>query len=225
MPDMQNTVRCRLLLLIAMSGIFLAAPVSTSWSQDDKKAETKAEKKKQNKKGKGKGKPEEEAAPTMADTIGTVTPVGRGHRELVIPQFDSETGKRVSTIKVSNVVREDEVSLRVQGLDIQEYGPDGEETTRIEVRSGYFDLTTGILTGDSYSKVSVARQFVIVGKGLVCDTSTKETEVDGKKVKVRSQVGKMTCPLRMTIFGGGAMAISSASSKSDNNGKDSKTKK
>ncbi|MDA0811381.1 MAG: hypothetical protein O3C21_03165 [Verrucomicrobia bacterium] len=209
---------CRLLLLlVAMLG--LAFPlVDSVWSQDNKEASAKEEKKKRDKKGEKKEKAavEGEMPPTMAGAIGNVTPVGRGHRELVIPQFDPETGKRVSTIQVSNVTREDEVTLRVQGLDIQEFGPDGEQTTRIEVRSGYFDLTTGILTGDSYSKVSVAGQFEIIGQGLVCDTSTKKA--DDKQV--RSQFGKMMGPVRMTIFGGGKMSLSPGDSTNDNKGSD-----
>ena len=115
-------------------------------------------------------------------------------------------GKRSSTIQVSSVEREDEVLLRLQGLHIQEYGPDGEETMLIEVRSGYFDLVTGILTGDSYSRVSVPDQFEIVGEGLVCDTSTKE--IEGKKV--RAQFGRMKGPVRMTIFGGSKMSFGPA---------------
>lgn len=139
----------------------------------------------------------------MADAIGNVTPVGRGHRELVIPQFDSITGKRSSTIRVASVEREDEVTLRLRGLDVMEFGADGGESMRIEVRSGTFDLITGILTGDSLSRVSVPGQFEIVGAGLVCDTSTRE--VDGRKT--RAQFGRMQGPVRMTIFGGGGMAL------------------
>ncbi|MGK0184266.1 MAG: hypothetical protein ACI9R3_000032 [Verrucomicrobiales bacterium] len=199
-------IRFKLLVsLVVVLGFALLPTPYTAMAQDGNAESSKKAKKKK----KGKKVKEEEKSPTMADAIGNVTPVGRGHSELVIPQFDPETGKRISTIEVRKVQREDEVSLRLLGLNVQEYGPDGEESMRIEVRSGYFDLLTGILTGDSYSKVTVAGQFEIVGTGLVYDTST--TEVDGKKV--RADVGRMNGPVRMTIFGGGKMSMNQGEKK------------
>lgn len=198
--------RLRLGLLIpvvAVSGLFALPYSPVLHAQDSGKDE--AGKRKKNKKGKKEKEEVEEKPATMADAIGNVTPIGRGHSDLVIPQFDPETGNRSSTIQVRKVEREDEVSLRLQGLQVQEFGPDGTETMRIEVRSGNFDLTTGILTGDSYSKVSVPGQFEIVGAGLICDTTSKK--IDDKVV--RADVGTMKGPVRMIIFGGGKMSLTS----------------
>ena len=109
-------IRAVILTLATMLVLTLPPAVDSVWAQDKKKTtESKEKRKKKSRKGK---KREEEKAPTMADAIGNVTPVGRGHRKLVIPQFDPVTSKRSSTIKVSSVDREDEVTLRLQGLDV-----------------------------------------------------------------------------------------------------------
>ena len=146
---------------------------------------------------------------SIATVIGNFTGVGRGHRELIIPQRDKKSRKLSSRITLRSVDRTDETTLRFQGLFVQEYTEQEAEDFYIDVRSGTFDMTTGVLAGDDISRVGVPGRFEIVGAGLVCDTSEKE--VDGKTI--RAQYGKMAGPVKMTIFDASTIGVASASSQ------------
>jgi len=172
----------------------IVLPTMPAQEKPDKKDKAKrGEEQRDRKKKKGAEKREKESIATI---IGNFTGVGRGHRDLIIPQRDKVTRKLTSRIKAHRIDRIDETTLRFQGLFVQKYTPEETEDLYIDVSSGTFDMETGMLIGNDTSVLGVPGKFEIIGGGLVCDTSEKE--VDRKKV--RSQVSIMEGPVKMTIF-------------------------
>lgn len=117
-------------------------------------------------------------------------PLGAESRGAVIPSFDEE-GRRSSLITADVIRRIDDERIYAEGLVVKMLNADASKDLRMDLRTAFFQMATGVLRSTERSRVSRA-DFQIEGDNLVFDTNKNQ--------------GRMTGNIRMVIFDSGTLS-------------------
>lgn len=153
---------------------------------DDKKAPTE--------KGKAAAPDNEKGGTKKADAaveqttsgltnFGKVLPLGQKNKEVNIPSFTD--GRPTSIMNAKTMTRMDEENMFMERMDIRMFGETRDQDLHVELRTGNYHMQSQVLSSQQRSRVSRA-DFELEGDTMVFDT--------------RTQQGKMTGHVEMTIF-------------------------
>ncbi|MEZ5386544.1 MAG: hypothetical protein R3F13_13610 [Prosthecobacter sp.] len=117
-------------------------------------------------------------------------PLGAESRGAVIPSFDDQ-GRRSSLITADVIRRIDDERIYAEGLVVEMLNADPSKDLRMDLRTAFFQMATGVLRSTERSRVS-RTDFQIEGDNLVFDTNKNQ--------------GRMTGNIRMVIFDSGTLS-------------------
>ena len=163
---------------------------SSSLSGAEKGAEKKAPESKVKEADKAKGKGSDKKADAAVEqttsglsNFGKVLPLGQKNKDVNIPSFTD--GQPTSIMNAKTMTRMDEENMFMERMDIRMFGETREQDLHVELRTGNYHMESQVLSSQQRSRVSRA-DFELEGDTMIFDT--------------RTQQGKMTGHVEMTIF-------------------------
>ena len=175
--------------LVGIAAVALALS-SSSLSGADKSAEKKAPESKVKEADKAKGKGSDKKADAAVEqttsglsNFGKVLPLGQKNKDVNIPSFTD--GQPTSIMNAKTMTRMDEENMFMERMDIRMFGETREQDLHVELRTGNYHMESQVLSSQQRSRVSRA-DFELEGDTMIFDT--------------RTQQGKMTGHVEMTIF-------------------------